>query len=138
MAECLLTGLVNDTLGFRTSNTTVKTLAIAQQAGHVAQQLAAVDAPVARVAVGKMAADVAQRGRAEDRVRAALDLGPDALQLLLRLTAVLPQLRLGLAAVLAVAAILRFWALGTGLPHSPAVDEPEVIPPVVATPDGPS
>jgi phosphoesterase RecJ-like protein len=31
VAQCLLTGLVNDTLGFRTSNTTVKTLAIAQQ-----------------------------------------------------------------------------------------------------------
>ena len=35
--------------------------------------------------------------------------------------------RLGLAAVLAVAAILRFWALDNGLPHSPAVDEPEVM-----------
>ena len=31
VAQCLLTGLVSDTLGFRTSNTTVKTLAIAQQ-----------------------------------------------------------------------------------------------------------
>ena len=29
-AQCLLTGLVNDTLGFRTSNTTPKTLALAQ------------------------------------------------------------------------------------------------------------
>ncbi len=31
VAQCLLTGLVNDTLGFRTSNTTAKTLAIAQR-----------------------------------------------------------------------------------------------------------
>ncbi len=31
IATCLLTGLVNDTLGFRTSNTTPKTLALAQQ-----------------------------------------------------------------------------------------------------------
>jgi phosphoesterase RecJ-like protein len=30
IAECLLTGLVTDTLGFRTSNTTVKTLGLAQ------------------------------------------------------------------------------------------------------------
>jgi bifunctional oligoribonuclease and PAP phosphatase NrnA len=30
VAECLLTGLVTDTLGFRTSNTTVKTLGLAQ------------------------------------------------------------------------------------------------------------
>jgi phosphoesterase RecJ-like protein len=30
VAECLLTGLVTDTLGFRTSNTTVKTLSLAQ------------------------------------------------------------------------------------------------------------
>ncbi len=31
VAECLLTGLVSDTLGFRTSNTSPKTLALAQQ-----------------------------------------------------------------------------------------------------------
>jgi phosphoesterase RecJ-like protein len=31
VAQCLLTGLVNDTLGFRTSNTSAKTLAIARQ-----------------------------------------------------------------------------------------------------------
>jgi phosphoesterase RecJ-like protein len=31
VAQCLLTGLVNDTLGFRTSSTTIKTLAIAQE-----------------------------------------------------------------------------------------------------------
>lgn len=31
VAECLLTGLVTDTLGFRTSNTTVKTLGMAQR-----------------------------------------------------------------------------------------------------------
>lgn len=31
VAECLLTGLVTDTLGFRTSGTTIKTLGIAQQ-----------------------------------------------------------------------------------------------------------
>ncbi len=31
VAECLLTGLVSDTLGFRTANTTVKSLALAQQ-----------------------------------------------------------------------------------------------------------
>ena len=31
VAECLLTGLVSDTLGFRTSSTTPKTLALAQQ-----------------------------------------------------------------------------------------------------------
>ena len=31
VAECLLTGLVSDTLGFRTSNTSTKTLALAQQ-----------------------------------------------------------------------------------------------------------
>lgn len=41
-AQCLLTGLVNDTLGFRTSNTTPKTLALAQtlmQAGAVLHQV---------------------------------------------------------------------------------------------------
>lgn len=41
-AQCLLTGLVNDTLGFRTSNTTPKTLALAQtlmQAGGVLHQV---------------------------------------------------------------------------------------------------
>ena len=31
VAECLLTGLVTDTLGFRTSNTTIKTLGLAQR-----------------------------------------------------------------------------------------------------------
>jgi 4-amino-4-deoxy-L-arabinose transferase-like glycosyltransferase len=31
-----------------------------------------------------------------------------------------------LALVLAAAAVLRFWALGHGLPYSPAVDEPEI------------
>ena len=42
VAECLLTGLVSDTLGFRTSSTTPKTLAIAQQlmqAGAVLHQI---------------------------------------------------------------------------------------------------
>jgi len=41
-AQCLLTGLVNDTLGFRTSNTTPKTLSLAQtlmQAGANLQQV---------------------------------------------------------------------------------------------------
>lgn len=41
-AQCLLTGLVNDTLGFRTSNTKPKTLALAQtlmQAGGVLHQV---------------------------------------------------------------------------------------------------
>jgi bifunctional oligoribonuclease and PAP phosphatase NrnA len=41
VAECLLTGLVTDTLGFRTSNTTAKTLAIAQ---HLMQAGAALHA----------------------------------------------------------------------------------------------
>ena len=36
-----------------------------------------------------------------------------------------PQLLL--AAIIAVAAGLRFWALGTGIPHSPGVDEPELM-----------
>lgn len=31
VAECLLTGLVSDTLGFRTSNTTIRSLALAQE-----------------------------------------------------------------------------------------------------------
>lgn len=35
--------------------------------------------------------------------------------------------RIGLAAVLAVAAILRFWALGHGIPYSVGVDEPEIV-----------
>jgi 4-amino-4-deoxy-L-arabinose transferase-like glycosyltransferase len=35
--------------------------------------------------------------------------------------------RVGLAAVLATAAILRFWALGHGIPHSVQVDEPEIV-----------
>jgi phosphoesterase RecJ-like protein len=42
VAECLLTGLVSDTLGFRTSSTTPKTLALAQQlmqAGAVLHQI---------------------------------------------------------------------------------------------------
>lgn len=42
VAECLLTGLVTDTLGFRTSNTTIKTLSLAQvlmQAGAVLHQV---------------------------------------------------------------------------------------------------
>jgi phosphoesterase RecJ-like protein len=42
VAQCLLTGLVSDTLGFRTSSTTPKTLALAQQlmqAGAVLQQV---------------------------------------------------------------------------------------------------
>jgi bifunctional oligoribonuclease and PAP phosphatase NrnA len=42
VAQCLLTGLVNDTLGFRTSNTTPKTLALAQTlmlAGGVLHQV---------------------------------------------------------------------------------------------------
>ncbi len=42
VAQCLLTGVVNDTLGFRTSNTTPKTLALAQtlmQAGGKLQEV---------------------------------------------------------------------------------------------------
>jgi phosphoesterase RecJ-like protein len=42
VAQCLLTGVVNDTLGFRTSNTTIKTLGIAQElmaAGGSLQQV---------------------------------------------------------------------------------------------------
>ncbi len=42
VAQCLLTGVVSDTLGFRTSNTTPKTLALAQQlmqAGAVLHQV---------------------------------------------------------------------------------------------------
>lgn len=35
--------------------------------------------------------------------------------------------RASLALVLAAAAALRFWALGHGLPYSPAVDEPEIV-----------
>ena len=35
--------------------------------------------------------------------------------------------RIGLAAVLVTAAILRFWALGHGIPHSVQVDEPEIV-----------
>jgi 4-amino-4-deoxy-L-arabinose transferase-like glycosyltransferase len=35
--------------------------------------------------------------------------------------------RANLALVLGVAAVLRFWALGHGLPYSPSVDEPEVV-----------
>ena len=34
--------------------------------------------------------------------------------------------RTGLALLLGVAAVLRFWALGHGLPYSPSVDEPEI------------
>jgi 4-amino-4-deoxy-L-arabinose transferase-like glycosyltransferase len=35
--------------------------------------------------------------------------------------------KLGLLAVLVVAAILRFWALGHGIPHAVGVDEPEIV-----------
>ncbi len=35
--------------------------------------------------------------------------------------------RLGLLLVLAVAAALRFWALGHGIPHALSVDEPEIV-----------
>ncbi|MDQ3214186.1 MAG: phospholipid carrier-dependent glycosyltransferase, partial [Acidobacteriota bacterium] len=35
--------------------------------------------------------------------------------------------RASLALVLGAAALLRFWALGHGLPYSPAVDEPEIV-----------
>lgn len=35
--------------------------------------------------------------------------------------------RASLALVLGVAAVLRFWALGHGLPYSPSVDEPEIV-----------
>ena len=35
--------------------------------------------------------------------------------------------RLGLLLVLAVAAALRFWALGHGIPHAVSVDEPEIV-----------
>jgi 4-amino-4-deoxy-L-arabinose transferase-like glycosyltransferase len=34
---------------------------------------------------------------------------------------------LTLVAILAVAAVLRFWGLGAGLPHAPGVDEPEIM-----------
>jgi 4-amino-4-deoxy-L-arabinose transferase-like glycosyltransferase len=37
------------------------------------------------------------------------------------------QATLTLVAILAVAALLRFWGLGSGLPHAPGVDEPEVM-----------
>jgi 4-amino-4-deoxy-L-arabinose transferase-like glycosyltransferase len=35
--------------------------------------------------------------------------------------------RASLALVLGAAAVLRFWALGHGLPYSPSVDEPEIV-----------
>jgi 4-amino-4-deoxy-L-arabinose transferase-like glycosyltransferase len=35
--------------------------------------------------------------------------------------------RIGLASVLVAAAVLRFWALGHGIPYSVGVDEPEVL-----------
>ena len=35
--------------------------------------------------------------------------------------------RLGLLLVLAVAAALRFWALGHGIPYALSVDEPEIV-----------
>jgi 4-amino-4-deoxy-L-arabinose transferase-like glycosyltransferase len=35
--------------------------------------------------------------------------------------------RVSLGLVLGAAAVLRFWALGHGLPHSPSVDEPEIV-----------
>ncbi|OFW07244.1 MAG: hypothetical protein A3H96_17125 [Acidobacteria bacterium RIFCSPLOWO2_02_FULL_67_36] len=35
--------------------------------------------------------------------------------------------RLGLAAVLATAAVLRFWGIGHGIPHAVEVDEPEIV-----------
>lgn len=35
--------------------------------------------------------------------------------------------RANLALVLGAAAVLRFWALGHGLPYSPSVDEPEIV-----------
>ena len=57
--------------GLEVSNvdaTIVAQAPIPEQARDVAQQLAAVDAVVLRVAVGKMPADVAQRRRAEQRV----------------------------------------------------------------------
>lgn len=34
---------------------------------------------------------------------------------------------LTLAAILAVAALLRFWGLGAGIPHAPGADEPELM-----------
>lgn len=37
------------------------------------------------------------------------------------------QSTLTLLGILAVAAILRFWGLGAGLPHAPGVDEPEIM-----------
>jgi 4-amino-4-deoxy-L-arabinose transferase-like glycosyltransferase len=37
------------------------------------------------------------------------------------------QSTLTLVAILAVAAMLRFWGLGAGLPHAPGVDEPEIM-----------
>jgi 4-amino-4-deoxy-L-arabinose transferase-like glycosyltransferase len=37
------------------------------------------------------------------------------------------QSTLTLVAILAVAAVLRFWGLGAGLPHAPGVDEPEIM-----------
>ena len=37
------------------------------------------------------------------------------------------QSTLTLVAILAIAAVLRFWGLGAGLPHAPGVDEPEVM-----------
>jgi phosphoesterase RecJ-like protein len=39
VAECLLTGLVTDTLGFRTSNTTIKTLSLAQELMRAGAQM---------------------------------------------------------------------------------------------------
>jgi phosphoesterase RecJ-like protein len=42
VAECLLTGLVNDTLGFRTSNTTTKSLGLAQKLMQAGADLYAV------------------------------------------------------------------------------------------------
>jgi 4-amino-4-deoxy-L-arabinose transferase-like glycosyltransferase len=35
--------------------------------------------------------------------------------------------RVGLALVLAAAALLRFWGLGHGIPHAVSVDEPEIV-----------
>jgi 4-amino-4-deoxy-L-arabinose transferase-like glycosyltransferase len=35
--------------------------------------------------------------------------------------------RIGLASVLVTAAVLRFWALGHGIPYSVSVDEPEIV-----------
>ncbi|MBA3232243.1 MAG: phospholipid carrier-dependent glycosyltransferase [Acidobacteria bacterium] len=37
------------------------------------------------------------------------------------------QSTLTLVAILAVAAVLRFWGLGAGLPHAPGIDEPEIM-----------